>query len=326
MMQMSWQQLAKASDLEAFATMVVDLMANRIADYSGEHLFSRGDGSDFWGKLRVSCIEDSNGHPEYMIGQVADVTEEVRTRQTLKAELESAAGYLRAILPGDLDGPARVTSRYLPARELGGDCFDYTWIDDDHLLMYLIDVSGHGLEPALLAVSLQNMLRSGSFGKETLLEPAAVLAELNRLFQMEQQSDHYFTMWYGVYAQPTRTLRFVSAGTPPAYAFNSTPGSGLTATELTTNGIPVGIFEDADFVVASYTVPQGCQMLLYSDGASEQMLAGGEQLSLKDFKKLTTRLAESPDWSLDELVEDLRDLTPASLFEDDCSLIRVAFN
>jgi len=49
-----------------------------------------------------------------------------------------------------------------PPRTVPEDCFDYYWIGDDHLLVYLIDVSGHGLEPALLSVSVHNMLRSGS--------------------------------------------------------------------------------------------------------------------------------------------------------------------
>ena len=103
---------------------------------------------------------------------------------------------MSSIMQRDLDGRVRVSSRYLPSRELGGDCFHYSWIDDDHFLVYLIDVSGHGIEPALLSVSLHNMLRSGSLAAVNLLAPEAVLEELNRLFQMDQQNFHYFTMWH----------------------------------------------------------------------------------------------------------------------------------
>ena len=62
-----------------------------------------------------------------------------------------------------------------PPRTVPEDCFDYYWIGDDHLLVYLIDVSGHGLEPALLSVSLHNMLRSGSFTTQTLLAQQHIL-------------------------------------------------------------------------------------------------------------------------------------------------------
>ena len=128
-----------------------------------------------------------------------------------------------------------------PPRTVPEDCFDYYWIDDDHLLVYLIDVSGHGLEPALLSVSVHNMLRSGSLTTQTLLAPEAVLAELNRLFQMEQQRDHCFTARYGVYEKSTRTLRYANAGAPPAYAFTTATGNAVTATELNAKAAPVGV-------------------------------------------------------------------------------------
>ena len=67
----------------------------------------------------------------------------------LMAELNSAAKYVASILPEELDGPVRVTSRLVASQELAGDSFDYQWLDDDHLMVYLIDVSGHGVESAL---------------------------------------------------------------------------------------------------------------------------------------------------------------------------------
>jgi len=246
--------------------------------------------------------------------------------EQLTTELESAASYMASLMPHGLSGEVGVTSRYLPSRELGGDCFDYSWIDDDHLVVYLIDVSGHGIEPALLAVSLHNMLRSGSIAAETLLVPDAVLTELNQLFQMDQQNHHYFTMWYGVYQASTRTLCHASAGAPPALAFTATTGKAVTATELSTPSAPVGVFEETEFTSRAYRVPPGCRILLHSDGASELALADNQQLSLVDFKHVTTRLAGSPDWSLDELIEELRAMTPTGVFEDDCSMIQLRFD
>ena len=50
---------------------------------------------------------------------------------------------MASIMPQGITGRVGVTSRYLPSRELGGDSFDDSWIDDDHLRVYLIDISGH---------------------------------------------------------------------------------------------------------------------------------------------------------------------------------------
>lgn len=135
--------------------------------------------------------------------------------ERLSGELASAAKYVTSILPGDLDGPVRIRSRYLPLGVIGGDSYGYLWIDEDHLIVYVIDVSGHGVEPSLLSVSVHNMLRARSMPTSLLMSPEKLMGELNRLFSMEKHGEHYFTMWYGVYQASTRTINYVAAGHPP---------------------------------------------------------------------------------------------------------------
>lgn len=323
----TWQDLTAADYLQADLDKRAQVLAGDIESYRMVKQFIHADGHRIWGDLTVSCVRDADGHVEIFLGQIADITTEVETRQLLAEELASAASYMASIMPRGLTGDVDVSSRYVPSRELGGDCFEYRWIDDDHLVVYLLDVSGHGLEPALLGASLQNMLRSGTFTTEALLEPAAVLTELNRLFQMEQQNDHYFTAWFGVYDKTTRTLRYANAGAPPAYAFNATTtNSGGTTTELAATSTPVGVFEDTAFTTDSYSVPRGCRILIYSDGATDVVLGDGKLLSQEGFKKLATQLAESPSRTLDDLINELHALAPTGAFEDDCSLILMAFD
>ena len=259
--------------------------------------------------------------------RIADLAARVQKQaEQLTKELETAAAYMVSIMPYDLDGLVDVSSRYLPSRELGGDCFDYHWVDDDHLVVYLIDVSGHGIEPALLAVSAHNMLRSGSIPFETALEPELVLAELNSMFQMEQQNNHYFTMWYGVYEASTRMLRYASAGSPPALAFTAPVQKVVAVDELSTLAAPVGLFQETEFTSQCFAVPPGCRILVYSDGASELELADGRHLTPDGFKNLTTELARSPEWSIDELIDELRATTAEETFADDCSTILMVFD
>jgi serine phosphatase RsbU (regulator of sigma subunit) len=183
-----------------------------------------------------------------------------------------------------------------------------------------------GIEPALLSVSVHNMLRSGSLGIETVLAPAAALGELNRLVRMSEQGDHYFTIWYGVYQASTRTLRYASAGAPPGLAFEAGTGGPVSVTELSTPATPVGMFADTVFTSGSYVVLPGCRILIYSDGAHEITLANDQQMTWHAFKDVATQLAESSNWSLDALVDQLKALTPTGAFEDDCSLIELTFD
>lgn len=235
----------------------------------------------------------------------------------LTEELDSAANYVSSILPGDLAGPVQVRSRYLPSLALGGDTFGYFWVDDDYLVVYLIDVSGHGMEPALLSVSVHNLLRSRPFPTATLLSPARVLAELNERFRMENHDDHYFTMWFGVFQASTRLLRYAEGGHPPALALTR-DGDVVEAIALATDDGPIGMFPDADFDTRAYRVPDEAQILLYSDGVLS------DRLPLDEFVTSCEELAADPDWSLDTLIDRSRE-SAGGVFDDDCALVLLSF-
>lgn len=336
----TWQELTAPAYLDADLQKVKDVADGRIESYRMKKEYIHAEGRHVWGDLSVSCLRTSDGEVESYVVQIIDITAEVESRRKLaerdeqnrqlaqrlqeqadrlRGELRSAADYVASILPGDLLGPVRVGSRYLASEELAGDCFDYRWIDDDHLIVYLIDVSGHGVGPALLSVSVHNMLRSGAIFQTARLAPEHVLSELNRRFQMDHHGGKYMTMWCGVYELSSRTLRYASAGAPPAFAIGDDGG----VIELSTGGQPLGMFADLDFTARSYTVPHGCRILLYSDGAYEDAFTDGRQLPMQDFKNLFTRMAGS---ALDDFVSALGELRQVGAFEDDCSLIRLEFD
>lgn len=232
-------------------------------------------------------------------------------------ELNSAASYVASILPDDLEGSVTVRARYLPSEELGGDTYDFRWLDDDHLMVYLVDVSGHGVGPALLSVSVHNLLRSGSLDQETQLQPERVLTELNRLFQMDRHGGNYFTIWYGVFEASSRTLRYACAGHPPALVL-----AGESAPEqLSTDSMPVGMLEDAAFAERSYTVPPGAEILIYSDGALELGLPEGEQRPLEEFGGLYARSVGTLDSTLNTLIVKLQEHSAPATVTDDSTFV-----
>lgn len=254
-----WQELMAADYVDDSLAKVDDLFAGRIDFYRDTKNYVNADGYPVWGDVSTSCLRGPDGRPESLVIQIIDITAEVlltkRLREQsdrLNSQLNSAAAYISAILPGDINGAVRISSRYLPSEGLAGDCFDYRWLDDDHLIVYVIDVSGHGVQPALVSISAHNMLRSGSVANAILLDPEKVLAELNRRFQMEKQGGSYFTIWYAVYTRSSRTLRYASAGHPPALLFAA---GRHQVTELSTAGLPVGMFDEAEFPSASTILP-----------------------------------------------------------------------
>ncbi|MCW1958429.1 MAG: PAS domain S-box protein [Mycobacterium sp.] len=336
----TWQEMTPARFLDADLKNTEDLITGRLDTYRVEKQQIHADGHLFWVDVSVSCLRDSDGTVQYLFAQGIDITDEVEARELLamrerenrilagrlKAEIRDAAAYVKSVLPGELHGPVEVSSRYLPSLDLGGDGFFYRWLDDDHLKVYLIDVSGHGVRPALLSMSVHNLLRSGSLPAAVLLNPDRVLDRLNRLFQMEDQGDSYFTIWYGVYQRSTRTLRYASAGHPPALVLHRDP-DGVTVGNLSTTASPIGMFSDSVYSADTYVVPSDGQILLYSDGAFELFAesATGKMWSRADFITLCAELAGQPDWTLDDLVGRLRSLSPTGEFDDDCALVLLTF-
>ena len=117
----------------------------------------------------------------------------VASQKILKNDIAQAAKYVVSLLPDKLKkGPIKADWRFIPSASLAGDTFGYHWLDDDHFAFFLLDVSGHGVGPALLSVSALNALRSQSLPATDFLKPDQVLASLNRAFQMEQQNGHSF--------------------------------------------------------------------------------------------------------------------------------------
>lgn len=343
--QLTWQELTAPEFLDQDLAGVEYLISGRIDSYRTAKQFIHADGHRVWGDSSLSCLRTPDGDVEAFIAQITDITKEVEALQNLtrrdqqnqamarqlqeqsdrlESELRSAADYVASILPADLDGSVRVSSRYVPSQALAGDVYDYRWIDDDHLIAYLLDVSGHGIEAALMSVSVHNLLRSGSLSGSVLMQPAQVLAELNESFAMENHAGNYLTMWFGVYEASSGTLSYSSGGHPPALLLPAAQAAG-SVTPLSTGGMPVGMFDDSEYSCATVHVDPGDALLLYSDGAYEMSTPDGQTLSLEDFTTLCCQLAAAPGWTLDTLIDELRRRNQSVAFEDDLSLVLLQF-
>jgi sigma-B regulation protein RsbU (phosphoserine phosphatase) len=263
------------------------------------------------------------------------LAEDLRTqKQRLETELAEAAEYVRSILPAPLTDSVAIDSLFLPSRQLGGDCFDYYWLDADSIAIYLLDVSGHGLGAALPSVSVQNLLRWSTTGHHSsqplptgtnLYQPDTVLKALNAIFQMSQQNQRYFTIWYGVYNRQNRQLAYASAGHPPAVLLSETAPGKFEAKRLKTLGMPIGMFADSEFVGERCQVNVSSTLYVFSDGVYEIRQPDHKTWNLDGFIDL---LIECHQQTIDRpahILERVRSRCRTDAFEDDCSLLQVKF-
>src|SRR5262249_16717468 len=107
------------------------------------------------------------------------------SQRRMAEEIDQAARYVRHLLPPKLTAEVSMDWKCVRCSNLAGGMFGYHWLDPEHLILYLLDVSGHGVGSSLLAVSAANMLSGGSLPNADFRDPGQVLRRLNDVFQMD---------------------------------------------------------------------------------------------------------------------------------------------
>lgn len=249
-----------------------------------------------------------------------------RQKHKLETELAEAAAYVSSILPEPLsEPPIKIDVCFIPSSQLGGDGFDYFWLDDNHLAMYLLDVSGHGLRAALPSLSVINLLRSKAMLQVNYRSPGEVLGGLNDAFQMTQRNDKYFTIWYGVYNRKKRQLLYASAGHPPAILLSPQRGE-IEVQRLKAQGFPAGMFPGADYEELSCKIAPESSLYIFSDGVYEINQPDGDIWGLDNFIETLKDYKAQGKQGLDDLLKRVQAANSQEVFDDDLSLMQVNFD
>lgn len=243
-------------------------------------------------------------------------------KQRLEAELAEAAQYVRSILPAPIQSPIQIQSRFIPSSQLGGDCFDYYWLTPDTLILYLLDVSGHGLGAALPSVSILNMLRSQAFPGINYQQPHEVLHALNQRFTMSPENPKYLTIWYGVYHHSRQELVFASAGHPPALLLSR---SEPEVKPLKTTGLPLGMFAEFIYQSQSCKITPHQTLYIFSDGIYEIPKTNNQLLGLDGFSHVLQQLHQAGLPTIETILNQVQVCCTHQRFTDDLALMQVVF-
>jgi len=246
----------------------------------------------------------------------------LESRQALVFQLSQAADYVLSLIPPPIrEGSIRTDWRLIPSSQLGGDSLGYHWIDKDHFAMYLLDVCGHGVGPALLSVSVLDRLRSQSLPDADFRMPAQVLGALNRAFPMEKHNGLYFTAWYGVFNKATRDLRYAGAGHPPALILAA---AGRAAT-VPASGPLLGLDPGAVYEDSVLEAGSTAELCVFSDGCYEIRRPDGTMWSHEEFEALLIETLANGVSDLDALYRHVRKVGGREVLEDDFSVLKVSF-
>jgi predicted ATPase len=250
---------------------------------------------------------------------------EVLGNERMRHDLAGGIKYVLGCIPPPMEGAVSVDWRYVPSSTLGGDTIGYHWIDDDHLAIYLVDVTGHGLDSALLSVTITNVLRSGSLPGADMRRPDQVLAALNDAFPNESHGEKYFTIWYGVYEKSSATLAWSGGGHHPSILLRE---GEPTPVLLESSGPMMGAARGMEYPSKSCRTSADSRLVVFSDGVFEILRDGKIQWTLE---KCIEHLAhpsvrEQQDGALmDQLLAHVRRIRGSTQLEDDFSIIVARF-
>jgi phosphoserine phosphatase RsbU/P len=220
-----------------------------------------------------------------LASQAAVAIENARLYQTIRSnevrlekELRFAQRVQAALLPTELPKRMKgvdVAARFTPARELGGDLYDFLTPEPHNLILAVGDVSGKGVPAALYSAFAGELVRSRTFRRRFAPErssPAGVLASVNTILHERQLEEYYCTLCYAAFDFKRRTVSMANSGLP--YPIR---GTGDEVGQVELPGVPLGSFAGSSYDEVSFDLAVGDIYVFCTDGVSEARNPEGDE-------------------------------------------------
>ncbi|MBR5111072.1 MAG: SpoIIE family protein phosphatase [Clostridia bacterium] len=264
-------------------------------EFKMEDAYRTGDEVE---ELAKSFASLSQKTLDYMDRIVKVTAEKERIGAELSLATKIQADMLPHIFPAFPDRPDfDVFATMDPAKEVGGDFYDYFLIDDDHLCMVIADVSGKGVPAALFMMAskiiLQNVAMMGN-------SPAAILARANAALCSNNEAQMFVTVWLGILELSTGKLTAANAG--HEYPMLKKP-DGAFEVYKDKHGFVIGGLEGARYREYELTLEPGAKLFVYTDGVPE---ATNGEMELFGTDRMIEALNTHPEAAPFDILKNMR--------------------
>jgi serine phosphatase RsbU (regulator of sigma subunit) len=272
-----------------------------------EEPYSAGD------KRLLASVASQAGVAMRSITLAEKMAEQMEAERRAEQEMQIARQVQSRLLPQQAPSLRTLDccGRCIQTRAVGGDYYDFLDFGSGRLGLVLADISGKGMSAALLMANLQANLR-GQYAL-ALEDVPRLLRSVNHLFYRNTETSHYATMFFAIYDDRTRRLRYVNCGHNPPILMRA---NGNTE-RLTATATVLGLFEEWDCEVAECELASGDVLVIYTDGISEAGPNEGEEFG-DDRLIVTTRKHElqSAAEILDKILSDVQQVSRGRQADD----------
>ncbi len=283
--------------------------------------------SEVLGKIRthdeIHTLSESLLSLEYGVKDyIADITRITTEKERIAAELGVATKIQADMLPKDF--PKRkeleLYAAMTPAKEVGGDFYDFFFVDDDHIALVMADVSGKGVPAALFCVVAKAVIRD-----KVMLggDPDALLYEVNNILCRDNGAGLFITVWLGILDIRTGLVTYVNAG--HEYPIISMNESSVEVIEKD-NCPPLAAMEDTEFEVETIQMKKGDNLFLYTDGVPEAKATDGSRFGMDRLVETLKRYeGKSPEYIVTNLKNEIDAFQPKDDPFDDVTIMSIVW-
>ena len=227
-----------------------------------------------------------------------------------------------AYQPSSEDSPLDICGSLVPAKEVGGDLYDY-FLRDGKLFFCIGDVSGKGIPSAMLMAVTHSLFRSASSHENN---PAHIMRTMNEVTCQGNHSNMFVTLFVGVLDLPTGHLRYCDAGHDCPFVLS--PGNPVPSQLSCKPHLPIGVFDDMKYDVQETRLLPGSILFLYTDGLTEAKNPHRQQFGLKRVGEVLARCAGEhllPKQILQAVSDELRHFVKDAGQSDDQTLLAIHY-
>ena len=231
-----------------------------------------------------------NGMTDELEHYEREIAQTAREKSRLEAELNAAAHIQASLLPVPLP-PARefqLAAAMYPAKEVGGDFYDFFYVDEKHLVVIIADVSDKGVSAALFMAAAKTILKNALLSADSASTLAETVTTANDLLTEENEEGLFVTVFAGVLNLETGVLGYVNAGhNPPILQ----AGGNLSYLPLTKKSPVLGMMGGIPFEEKSISLMPGDRLFLYTDGVTESRDENGQMFGKERLAKQLSLLS-----------------------------------